>query len=388
MDNLQQGMRLPLTFPSFDQAELDEVEHVLRSGWVTQGPVTKKFEAEHARRHAAKFALATTSCTAALHLATMALGLGEGDEVVVPAYTWITSAHSAEYVGAKAVFADVDAGTFNVSPAAVRKAITKRTRAIVAVHLFGLSAPMDELNAIAREHGLKVIEDAACAIGTTYKGRPIGALGDIGCFSFHPRKVITTGEGGMVTTNDADLAAKVAALRNHGNTGFPASDPTAQRPYTMGLYEILGFNLRLSDIQAAVGIAQFEKLDRLLAERRALAAGYIRRLSGINAVIVPSDDSGGGHTYQSFVIRIADGGRPRRDAVMDAMAQLGIATRPGTHAVHRLGYYAKKYALDPEAFPIANLCEDTTITLPIFPGMTDAQQDYVIAGLNAGLVTA
>jgi perosamine synthetase len=375
----------PLTAPFFDRAEVEAIERVLASGWVTQGPATKQLEAEHARRHGTKFALATTSCTAALHLAAMALGLGEGDEVIVPAFTWVTSAHCAEYVGAKAVFADVSPATFNISPESVRKAITSRTRAIVAVHLFGLAAPMDELCAIAKAHGLKIIEDAACAIGTTYRSRSVGAIGDIGCFSFHPRKVITTGEGGMVTTDDAVLADKVAALRNHGNTGFPASDPQGRLPQTMGTYEILGYNLRLSDILAAVGVSQYAKLDGLLAERRSIAERYIELLREIPEVISPVDDSGGGHTYQSFVIRVATGGRPRRDAVMEGLARKGVSTRPGTHAVHRLAYYASKYGIAADAYPNANLCEDTSITLPIFPGMTVMDQNHVVAALKSEL---
>ena len=171
-----------------------------------------------------KHALATTSCTAALHLAAMALDLKAGDEVVVPAFTWVTSAHCAEYVGASAVFADIDLATYNLDPAAFAAAITPRTKAVVAVHLFGLAAPMDEIRSIAHRHGLAIIEDAACAIGTTYKDKPVGGLADIGCFSFHPRKIVTTGEGGAVTTQDDEIASAVGSLRNHGATG-PQTPP-------------------------------------------------------------------------------------------------------------------------------------------------------------------
>ena len=372
---------IPITRPSFDQTELDMVSEVLNSGWVTQGPMTKRFQQLMAARHQVDHALATTSCTAALHLATMALDLGPGDEVIVPAFTWVTSAHSAEYVGAKAVFADVDPATFNIDPQALEAAITPRTKAIVAVHLFGLSAPMDEIMAIAKRHNLAVIEDAACAIGTTYKGKPIGGIGDLGCFSYHPRKAITTGEGGMVTTNDADLARRVTSLRNHGTTGLPPEDPTAKHPYTMGLFGMLGYNLRLSDIQAAVGVAQFAKLEALLAERRQRAERYLALLADRSDIALPTAGDFSGHTYQSFVIRILDGGRPRRNTMMDQMAAKNIQSRPGTHAVHRLDYYREKYSLRAEDFPNAALCEDTSITLPIFPGMTDADQDLVVATL-------
>jgi perosamine synthetase len=366
---------MQIAAPLFDEKEIDKVRECLNSGWVTQGPMVQQFEQRVGARHAAQFALATTSCTAALHLATMGLDLGPGDEVIVPAFTWVTSAHCAEYVGAKAVFADIDLATFNLDPAAVEAAITPRTKALVVVHLFGKAAPMRELLAIAHRHGLRVIEDAACAIGTTYEGKPVGALGDIGCFSFHPRKVITTGEGGLVTTNDARLAERVRWLRNHGATGpAPGADPT--KPYTMSAFEVLGYNLRLSDIQAAVGMAQMDKLEALLAERRAIALRYTEALNQLPGLQTPTDDPG--HTYQSYVVRVVEGGRTRRNSVMDHLAARKIQTRPGTHAAHRLGYYTKKYGVKAQDFPVACVAEDTSITLPIFPGMTSAQQSEVV----------
>lgn len=371
-----------ITEPFFDSEEIRLVQEALDSKWVTQGPKTSEFERLFSARHQLQHALATTSCTAALHLSTLALQLQPGDEVVVPAFTWVTSAHSAEYVGAKAVFADVDLATFNLDPAALEAAITPRTRAIVVVHLFGKAAPMDEIMAIARRHKLLVIEDAACAVGTAYKGQPIGAIGDLGCFSFHPRKVITTGEGGMVTTNRKDLADRVKSLRNHGSTG-PAFGADPSKPYTMSTFDMLGFNLRMSDIQAAVGVAQMAKLDRLLAERRRLALRYSELLTGIEEVILPTDDPG--HTYQSYVIRLKADDRGKRNAIMERLAELKIQTRPGTHAVHRLGYYVNKYGLRPEQFPNACRAEDTTITLPIFPGMSDDQQKFVVENIRANL---
>jgi perosamine synthetase len=245
-----------LTSPHFDDTELEYVRKCLASGWVTQGPLTEEFENVVAERHRAKHAIATTSATAALHLSTAALRLGPGDEVVVPAFTWITSANAAEYVGARTVFADVSPETFNVDPASLEAAITPETRAIVAVHLFGLSADMDAILEIARRHHLVVIEDAACAIGTTYNGVPVGVIGDLGCFSFHPRKVVTTGEGGMVTTNSDDLAERVRVLRNHGTTGIPDPGIEQYGPWTMGLFDVLGFKLRVSGVQAAGGWAE------------------------------------------------------------------------------------------------------------------------------------
>ena len=229
-----------------------------------------------------------------------------------------------------------------------------------------------------RRHDIAVIEDAACAIGTTYKGKYVGGLGDIGCFSFHPRKVVTTGEGGAVTTNRDDLAAMVRSQRNHGATGLPDVSLEAPGPWTMAKFDNLGFNLRLSDIQAAVGVAQMAKLDTLLAERRRLGRRYSELLVEVNSIARPLGGDVDGHTYQSYVVRLLEGGRKRRNYLMSALAKEGIQTRPGTHAVHRLGYYAGKYGLRPEQFPNAALAEDTTITLPIFPGMTEDDQQKVV----------
>lgn len=370
--------------PSFDEEELRLIKQCLDSGWVTQGPFVQEFERLFAERHQVSHALATTSCTAALHLATMALELGPGDEVIVPAFTWVTSAHCVEYVGASVKFADVAPDTFNLDPQAFEAAITPKTKAVVVVHLFGLAAQMDEIMAIARRHGIRVIEDAACAIGTTYDGKPIGSLGALGCFSFHPRKVVTTGEGGMVSTGDDLLATRVRSLRNHGATGVdPKEDPT--KPYTMGTFNMLGYNLRLSDIHAAVGVAQMAKMNALLKERQACASRYDALLSDVPKIALPYKPEKCGHTYQSYVIRILKGGRDKRNQIMEHFQSLNIQTRPGTHAVHRLGYYRDKYALKPEQFPIAVSSEDTTITLPIFPGMTDSDSSLVVNTLKDAL---
>ena len=380
---------LPITAPHFDETEYRFLAEAFDSGWVTQGPLTERFEQQVAERQGAKRGLATTSATAALHISAAALGLGPGDEVVVPAFTWITSANAAEYVGARAVFADVSLETFNLDPAAFEAAITPQTRAVVVVHLFGLSAEMDEVMAIARRHGLAVIEDAACGIGTTYEGVPVGAIGDLGCFSFHPRKIVTTGEGGMVTTNDLELGQKVHILRNHGSTGPPDPAVEPHGPWTMPTFDALGFNLRFSDIQAAVGLAQMTKLDALLAERRALAQRYDELLAGADTVQTPTAGPVAGHNYQSYVIRLREGGRALRNRIMERMAEDGIQTRPGTHAVHRLGYYRTKYGLAADDFPNAAACEDTTITLPVFPGMTEADQrrvaDLLVGALGPAL---
>lgn len=376
---------MQITAPHFNEEEINLLRQCLQSGWVTQGPLTEKFEGLVAARHQVRHALATTSCTAALHLAMQALGIGPGDEVIVPALTWTTTAHAAEYVGARVVFADICLNTFNIDPNAVAAAVTPRTKAIIAVHLFGLAADMEALGAISRRHNLAVVEDAACAIGTSWRGQPVGSLGDLACFSFHPRKVITTGEGGMVTTNNDHLAKEIKALRNHGATSMPPDTPEDPHgPWTMALFDKLGFNLRLSDIQAAVGVAQMAKLDALLAERRSRAQGYHKRLAELSHLALPVDPVlEPGHTYQSYVIQVLEGGRARRNAIMKQLAAHNIQTRPGTHAVHKLGYYRNRYKHKTEDFPMAAAAEETTITLPIFPGMTDDDQDRVMEILSA-----
>ncbi len=374
---------MKLTSPCFDEAEILEVRRCLDSGWVTQGPQVTRFESLVAARHQARHALATTSCTAALHLAVLALELGPDDQVVVPAFTWVTSAYAAEYVGAEVVFADIDPVTFNLDPKALQAALTPRTRAVVVVHLFGRPAPMDEILAVTRPRGIRVIEDAACAVGTTYRGRPVGAIGDLGCFSFHPRKVITTGEGGMVTTDDDELAQKVRIFRNHGASGPAPGEP--QGPWTMSRFEHVGFNLRLSDIQAAVGVAQMAKLDRLLAERRARAEDYHLQLAGLPDLELPTDEPEGGHTYQSYVVRLREGGLERRNRVMAGLAAAGIESRPGTHAPVSLGWFRSRRGVEPERFPAALAAQDTTITLPIFPGMTVEDQRKVVSTLAGAL---
>lgn len=374
------AIAMPITRPAFDEDEIEHVRKVLDSGWVTQGPAVASFEKAFCASHRVSYGLATTSCTAALHLAVLALNIRPGDEVVVPAFTWVTSAHCAEYVGARAVFCDVDLDTFNIDPRAFESAITPRTRAVVAVHLFGLSADLDAILAIAKRHKIAVIEDAACAIGTTWRGKPVGSFGDVGCFSFHPRKAITTGEGGMVTTEDPDLADRVSAFRNHGtNRKLASPDP---KPWTMGVFDCLGMNLRLSDIQAAVGLAQMKKLNGLLAHRKRCAAGYHERLEGISWLKRPTAPGDSGHTYQSYVIRVADGGIEFRNRIMLHLQRAGIQTRPGTMAVHTTAYYREKYGFSAEDFPASSVAEGTTITLPIFPGMTENDLDVVAQALR------
>ncbi len=372
---------MKLAFPSFDEVEVENVRAALQSGWVTQGPFVDKFEKLFSDYQDCEHSIATTSCTAALHLSMAAIGVGPGDEVIVPAFTWITSAHCAEYMGGKAVFVDVEPNSCNIDVTKIEEKITPATKAIVAVHLFGLSADMDPILEIAKKHNLFVVEDGACALGTTYKGRMVGTIGDFGCFSFHPRKTITTGEGGMVTTANEQMAERLKSLRNHGCVARVANEDEEFGPWSMSAFPNLGFNLRLSDIQAAVGVAQFQKLEGLLSSRRARASDYSTALSSVKMLRLPDEAAfADGHAYQSYVITVEGQGRQRRNQIMTALKEANIDTRPGTHCVTMTEYYRGKYGDAMGDFPVAQRLEDETIALPLFPGMTN-EDVKLVAGL-------
>lgn len=368
---------IPITKPYFDDEEMCTLKECLDSGWVTQGPMTEKFESLFREEHPCAYAVSVSSCTAALHIALLALGIHAGDEVIVPSFTWVTSASCVEYVGADVRFVDVEKETMNIDAAKIEEAITPKTKAIIAVHLFGCPAKMDEIMEIAGKYHLYVVEDCACAIGTIYKGVKVGTIGDIGCFSFHPRKAITTGEGGMCATNDETLYYKMMQYKNHG-ASFIRKRLDYGKPYDMGVYDDVGYNLRLSDIQAAVGIAQFKKLHKLLKDRKRCAAYYIEKLIGNSDIILPVMPQEFGHTYQSFVILLKSGNRELRNRIMLQMQRQDIQSRPGTIAITRTEFNKKKYAIKEGDYPVGEFCEDASLTLPIYPFMEIDIQDRVI----------
>lgn len=372
---------IPITKPYFDENEIELLKECLASGWVTQGPMTEKFEELFREEHPCKYAVSVSSCTAALHIALLALGIQAGDEVIVPAFTWITSASCVEYVGADVRFVDVEKETMNMDPFKIEEAVTPKTKAIIAVHLFGCPAKMDEIMTIARKHNLYVVEDCACAIGTSYKGKKVGTMGDIGCFSFHPRKAITTGEGGMCSTNREDLYYKLLQFKNHGANPIRRGKEVGKPSY-MGIYDEVGYNLRLSDIQAAVGVAQFGKLHMLLEDRKRCADYYAEKLKGCSQFLLPVVPQEFGHTYQSFVVLVKSGDRKVRNRIMEEMQKQGMQSRPGTIAITRTEFNRKKYGLADGAYPIAEFCEDASITLPIYPFMPQEEQDKIICVLK------
>jgi perosamine synthetase len=354
----------------------------LRTGWLTQGPKVAEFERAFAERHDVRHALATTSCTTALHLILAALGVGPEDEVIVPSFTWVATANAVLYCGARPVLVDIDPETFNIDPAQVKSALSARTRAIVAVHLFGLCADVAALEAVAP--GLPIIEDAACAAGAGCRGRPAGSLGLAAAFSFHPRKSITTGEGGMVTTNDAELARVADCLRNHGASVSEEQRHRGPRPYLLPEFNLLGFNYRMTDLQGSVGLVQLRKLDTFIDERAQWAAYYREALQGLPWLRLPHVPDGYRHGWQSFVCMIDEALAPcSRNEIMQRLQQRGVSTRPGTHAVHDLGYYRERFGLNSDMFPHSRDAARFSMAIPLHNRMSADDYAYVVESIRA-----
>jgi perosamine synthetase len=345
-----------LAWPDLGEEELAAIAEVLESGQLTMGPKVAEFEAGLAEACAVEHAVVVSSGTAALHLAVLALGIGPGDEVIVPAYTFPATANVVALVGAKPVLVDVDPETMNVRPEAVAGAVTERTRAVVVVHLFGRPARWEELDAAVPD-GVELLEDAAGALGAQRGGRPCGGLGRLGCLSFHPRKIVTTGEGGAVTTDDGDLAETIRTMRHHGwrGTDMPAA----------------GLNYRLSDVLCALGIPQLRRLESLLEERERLAGLYAERLA--DHVRTPSADTGDRHGWQAFVVQL-----DRRDEALDALRDAGIQAQIGTYALHGLSAYR-----DQGPFPGADAVYERALAVPFHNRLSEDDIDRVATVLTS-----
>ncbi len=368
-------MKIPLHRPYFDSLEERAIVQVLRSGWVTQGPKVEEFEDAVCKYTGSKYAVATTSCTTALFMSLHMLGIGRGDEVIVPSLTFIATANVVVHTGAKPVFVDIDPETYNINPGKINEKITKRTRAIIPVDQVGLPSDLDKIYQLARKHKLFVVEDAACALGSKYHGKRVGGFGQISCVSFHPRKTITTGEGGMILTNNKDWADKLRILRHQG---MSISDVTRHKAKSIIFekYPVVGYNFRMSDLQAAVGVEQMKKLPEILERRANLAKRYTKNFLETKFIIPPYVPPGYTHNWQSYVIRIRKNRKIERGDLMQKLLDVGIATRIGVMAAHLEKPYRMMY---PKlVLPETEIAARETITIPLYFQMTEKEQDYVI----------
>lgn len=381
---------VPIARPWIGEAEAEAVRRAILSGWVTQGPEVAAFEEEFAAAVGASYACAVSSCTTALHLALRAVGVGPGDEVVTVSHSYVATANAVRYCGAVPLFVDVEPGGCNIDPSLVEESLGPRVRAILCVHQMGMPCDLAALLAIAERHGLPLVEDAACALGSEIDlgggrervGRPHG---DVACFSFHPRKILTTGDGGMLTTHREDLDRRFRLERHHGVSVTDTARHTS--PLVLqGEHVTLGFNYRLTDVQAAMGRVQLGRLDAIVERRRELAARYLRLLAELD-IELPHEPSWARSNWQSFAVRLPEA--LDRTTVMQTLLDRGIATRPGVLCAHREpAYAAEPWRAGPGGLTESERAQDHTVLLPLFHELTEAQQDRVVTALGEALAVA
>jgi perosamine synthetase len=376
---------IPIARPWLDERDAAAARRAILSGWVTQGPEVAAFEREFAAAVGAPHACAVSSCTTALHVALVALGVGRDDEVVTVSHSFIATANAIRYCGAVPVFVDVELDSFNIDPALVEAAITNRTKALLVVHQLGMPCDMATLLDVARRHDVPVIEDAACAIGSELLwdgrweriGRPHG---DIACFSFHPRKLLSTGDGGMLTTRSAQVDAAARLLRQHGMS-VPDTVRHGSSQVVFEEYPVVGFNYRMTDIQAAIGREQLSRLPAIVSRRRELASRYSEELQGVAGVIVPTEPAWARSNWQSYAVRVEPPVDQRR--VMQAMLDDGISTRRGAMTAHReRAFPPDSWRTTPAGLTRSEVAQDTSIVLPLYHQMTPGEQDRVVAALT------
>ncbi len=393
-------MNIPITKTIFGKEEAEAIVKPLETGWVVQGPNVAKFQEMFTHFTGAKHAHATTSCTTALHLGLEAMGIGRGDKVIVPSFTYIASANAVEYTGAEVVFCDINLRTFNIDERQLETLIQNDSsiKAIMPVNLFGLCSNMPYIMELAKRYNLKVIEDSACGFDGWIGERHSGTFGDVGCFSFHPRKSICTGEGGMLITNSDDLANVVSQLKDHG-----ASKSDLQRHKERGGsllpdFTMRGYNYRMTDMQGALGVCQMNKKEYIMSGRREVASKYDSALKDISELITPFTPKEYKHGYQSYVCIFTNGEdisnltkeqidriNIKRNIFMEKLEEKNIATRQGTHAVHTLGYYKEKNSFNDEDFLNSYAGDRLSIALPLYAGMSNDEFDYVISNIKEAL---
>jgi dTDP-4-amino-4,6-dideoxygalactose transaminase len=368
---------IPVIRPLLGPEEAAAAAEAVASGWVAQGPRVAEFEAAFARATGSGHAVAVSSCTAGLHLALIAAGVGAGDEVVVPSLSFIATANAARYVNAEAVFADVDPATLNLTPATVEPLLTERTRAVILVDQAGVPADLDAMRALCDPRGITVIEDAACAAGATYRGGPAGARASIAAFSFHPRKLLTTGEGGMLITSDPDVATRMRRLREHAMSVSAAERHAGSQPVIERYLEV-GYNYRMTDVQAAIGLVQLGRLGDVIARRRQLAQRYQRLLGQIPGVKIIADPEYGTTNFQSFWVELPPDFPVSRNELLQRLASAGISARRGIMAAHLEPAYAGHPHPD---LPVTERLTSSTLILPLFHQLTRDEQDQVISAM-------
>ena len=369
----------PIAFsrPYCFEEEAEAAAEAVRSGWIVGGPRLKEFEARFASQCSAAQAVGVSSWTAGGFLVLHALGIGPGDEVIVPSYTFIASVNVIVHAGAVPVFADIDPYTWNVNPADVAAKITPRTKAIMPVDQIGLPCDMDAINGLARAHGLAVIDDAACAFGSRNRNRPVGSLTDVTVFSLHARKVITTGEGGMIVTDDGELAARLRRLRHQGMS-LSDFERHGMAPTTFESYPEIGYNFRITDIQAGMGLRQLDRLDDILTKRAAIAARYTRYLADHPLFRAPGVPEGITPNWQSYMAGVKAGAGIERDDVMTRLHERGVPTRRSVMASHLEAPYQGSGAV----LPHTEFAFRQNFLLPLHPALTGEQQDYILRALD------
>jgi dTDP-4-amino-4,6-dideoxygalactose transaminase len=370
----KQAAAIPVMTPWLGEEEARAAADVVSSGWLAQGPRVAEFEGAFAQHVGAGHGIAVSSCTTGLHLALHLLGVGPGDEVVVPSFSFIATANCAVYVGATPVFADVEAADGNLSVRTVEPVLTARTRAVVVVHQGGAPADVEPLRDLCRDRGIALVEDAACAAGSLHRGRPVGTGATLAAWSFHPRKLLTTGEGGMLTTDDAELAERAHRLREHGMSVSAAARHLSRQPVLESYLEV-GFNFRMTDIQAAVGLVQLAKLPAMVRRRRELAAAYQQLLADVPALRTVRDPAWGESNFQSFWVELEPGFPMSRNELLALLADEGVSARAGIMAAHRQPAYAGHPHGD---LTTTERLTDRTLILPMFHTMTEAQQQHVV----------
>jgi dTDP-4-amino-4,6-dideoxygalactose transaminase len=370
---------IPVMRPWLGQEEADAAAEAVLSGWVAQGPRVREFEDQFALRSGAAHGVAVSSCTAGLHLALVALGIGPGDEVIAPSLSFVATVNAVGYVGATAVFADVDLITQNLTPDTIRPLLTPATRAVILVHQAGVPADIDAVHLLCDPLGIEVVEDAACAVGATYRGAEIGSHSSLVTFSFHPRKILTTGEGGMVVTSRQDWATRLRQLREHGMSAS-AAERHASGSAALEQYLEQGFNYRMTDLQAAVGLVQLRRLDTVIRRRRELAARYRELLTPLAGLVMAADPPWGTTNYQSFWVLLPDDFPIGRNQLLEDLASQGISARRGIMASHLEPAYAGHPRPD---LPVTERLTRQSLILPLYHELTEQDQDRVVGAVLA-----